>query len=224
MEENKLKNTIAQRIVYYRKLNNMTQAELAEKLNYSDKSVSKWERGEGLPDVVVLAMMAELFGVTVNDLISGDTAPKKPTGRLPVKDRILIPMMAVGLVLVAASIVYLVLRLVFPDMQRLWLIYIYAVPACCVVALVLLKLWWTLPARFVCVSLLLWSSAAAVYVTLSLRHIQEIFIPAAAIQAVVILWYLFKGNFRKRRARRKAARTGAGGGDAGGGDAGGGEP
>lgn len=206
MDENKLKNNIAQRIAYYRKSCGMTQAELAEKLNYSDKSVSKWERGEGLPDVVVLSMMAELFGVTVNDLISGDTKPKRSTGRLPLKDRILIPMLAVGLVLLVASIVYLVLRWVFPDMQRLWLIYVYAVPVCCVVAIVLLKLWWNLWSRFVCVSILIWSVAAAVYVTLSIQHIQEIFLIAAIMQILVVLWYLLKSNFKKRRQRQEALR------------------
>ena len=207
MDENKLKNTIAQRITFYRKNCGMTQAELAEKLNYSDKSVSKWERGEGLPDVVVLSMMAELFGVTVNDLISGDVKPKRSTGKLPLKDRILIPMLAVGLVLLVASILYLVLRWVFPDMLRLWLIYVYAIPACCIVAIVLLKLWWkNIWSRFVCVSILIWSVAASVYVTLSIQHSQEIFLIAAIMQVLTILWYLLKANFKKRRMRKQALR------------------
>ena len=47
----------------------MTQAELGQRLNYSDKSISKWERGEAIPDAFVLTQMAELFGVTVDYLL-----------------------------------------------------------------------------------------------------------------------------------------------------------
>ena len=48
----------------------MTQQELADMLNYSDKAVSKWERGESVPDISVLARVAEIFGVTVDYLIT----------------------------------------------------------------------------------------------------------------------------------------------------------
>ena len=50
-------------------MNHMTQAELGEKLNYSDKTISKWERGESAPDISVLVEIAELFGVTLDSLV-----------------------------------------------------------------------------------------------------------------------------------------------------------
>ena len=68
MEE--VKNNVAKNIAELRILNNMTQLELASKLNYSDKAVSKWERGESLPDVTVLMQIAELFGVTLDYLVA----------------------------------------------------------------------------------------------------------------------------------------------------------
>lgn len=64
------KNIVARNIAKYRKAAGLTQSQLAEKLNYSDKSVSKWERAEGTPDTETLVAMARLFGVTVNELIS----------------------------------------------------------------------------------------------------------------------------------------------------------
>ena len=67
MEVDKLKFQIGANIASYRKLGNMTQAGLAEKLNYSDKAVSKWERGESMPDVLTLVELAKLFDITVND-------------------------------------------------------------------------------------------------------------------------------------------------------------
>lgn len=77
MTEDQIKANIAINITELRKKNGMTQAELAESLNYSDKSISKWERGDGIPDVVVLQNIAELFGVTLNDLIKEEIHVKK---------------------------------------------------------------------------------------------------------------------------------------------------
>ena len=50
----------------------MTQAQLAALLNYSDKAISKWERGEALPDVTVVKQIADTFGVTVDYLLKSD--------------------------------------------------------------------------------------------------------------------------------------------------------
>ena len=80
MEIEKLKNQIGTNIAMFRKKAGLTQAGLAEKLNYSDKAVSKWERGESVPDVLTLAQLAEQFDVTVNDLLSDSEAlPEHPT-------------------------------------------------------------------------------------------------------------------------------------------------
>ena len=70
MELSDLKLISASNIINLRTAHGMTQAELGAKLNYSDKTISKWERGEAIPDAYVLVQMAELFGVTVNDLLS----------------------------------------------------------------------------------------------------------------------------------------------------------
>ena len=67
--DEKLRQLIAENIAYYRKLNGDTQAGLAEKLSYSDKSVSKWERGDGTPDIFILSHIASLYGITVQDLL-----------------------------------------------------------------------------------------------------------------------------------------------------------
>ena len=67
MEKEELKSRVADNIAFYRKRAGLTQLELAEKLNYSDKAISKWERGDGLPDLVVLNEMANIFGININD-------------------------------------------------------------------------------------------------------------------------------------------------------------
>ena len=69
---NDIKSIVAKNISELRQSNNMTQLELAEKINYSDKAISKWERAESSPDISVLVDIAAVFGVTVDYLVKAD--------------------------------------------------------------------------------------------------------------------------------------------------------
>ena len=55
-----------------RRKNNLTQAALAEKLGITDRAVSKWERGKGLPDASLMLDLCEILGITVNELLNGE--------------------------------------------------------------------------------------------------------------------------------------------------------
>lgn len=74
MDREMLGRFIAQR----RKERNMTQRELAEKLHVTDKAVSKWERGAGCPDISLLEPLAEALGLSVDQLLTYQTAPAEP--------------------------------------------------------------------------------------------------------------------------------------------------
>ena len=67
---------IAKNLAYYRTAAGPTQAELAQKINYSDKSISKWELGGGIPDVYILMQLADLYGVSLDALV-GKEEPQK---------------------------------------------------------------------------------------------------------------------------------------------------
>lgn len=76
MENNKdIKLIIANNIIKYRKEKGLTQLELAEMLNYSDKTLSKWERAEAIPDIITLKQLSEIFEVSVEVLISDEYVP-----------------------------------------------------------------------------------------------------------------------------------------------------
>ena len=78
MQLSELKLISASNIIKLRTGAGLTQAELGEKLNYSDKTISKWERGEAIPDAYVLTQLAEIFGVTVDYLLSSHDAWEPP--------------------------------------------------------------------------------------------------------------------------------------------------
>ena len=63
---------IGQFISECRKSKNMTQAQLAEKLNITDRAISKWETGKGMPDSSIMLELCNELGITVNELLSGE--------------------------------------------------------------------------------------------------------------------------------------------------------
>ena len=66
-------------IAVLRKAHGLTQRELAEKLNVSDKTVSRWERDEGCPDLALIPVMAELFSVSCDELLRGERLRREQT-------------------------------------------------------------------------------------------------------------------------------------------------
>ena len=126
--------TLGFRIARLRKEKGFTQQELAEILNYSDKSISKWERGEGVPDIYILKQIAELYGVTVNDIIEMDSISKESTPRVnKLKNRILITLMSIMLVWFVATIAHSILKIIFPNEIRILYCYLYAIPVSTIV-------------------------------------------------------------------------------------------
>ena len=125
-----LKEIIAENIVELRKENEMTQAQLAEKLNYSDKAVSKWERGESLPDIAVLKSVADIFEVSVDYLLTSDHESmkhsEKKVSRWKFRRRAIITGMSVMLVWLVAIVVFFILDTARLDMH--WLAFVYSAP------------------------------------------------------------------------------------------------
>lgn len=195
MREEELRAVVAVNIGRYRKLNGQTQAELAEKLSYSDKSVSKWERGEGMPDVFVLSQIAELYGITVNDLLS-DRAPepKAPT-------RVLVVSLSIGLVFLVTAIVFFALRMVIPSMERAWIAFVFALPVSFIVLIVFSALWWGYAVQAVAVSGLVWALALCIHMVTGRAEVENIYLVAAVLQVLCILWFLLKRH--QKNARRK---------------------
>ena len=205
MNEERIKNNIANNITKLRKEKGLTQAELADALSYSDKSVSKWERGDGIPDVLVLYKIAELFGVSVSNLLSEKAEIKKPA-RLPhLSSRIIIPLLSMGLVFLVFSVVYFFLRVFLPDFDKAWLLFILALPVACIPLLVFTCLWWDLPQRFFCVTALTWSIVLFVCLAFEVYGITNVVIIAGIFQVLVILWFILR--FRSKRRKKKQENT-----------------
>lgn len=189
MKENEFKKLVAGNLAYYRRLHNLTQIELAEKLNYSDKSISKWERGESLPDLYILREIALLFGVTLNDLVS----EKKTTPRVHRRlSKLLTTLLAFGSVWFVATVVFVALGIFLPEFKRSWLAFVYAVPASAVVLIVFANIWGKRLHVFLALTVLYWTTPLSIYLSIDYQKLWLLFIGVIPLQVLTIFWFLLK--------------------------------
>lgn len=206
MDDTKLKKQIGRNIVSYRKRNGMTQAQLAEKLNYSDKAVSKWERGESMPDVPTLVLLAEQFDVTVNDIVVDPDALPAQTGpvvrvmekavekKLKRKaDKRIILSLSSLLVWFVALFLYVLFSIL--DVPKSWVAFVYAIPANAIVLLSLRSAWKDFRWNQILISGIMWGSLLSIFVTI-LAFIDvalwvklwQIFLLGIPGQIAILLW------------------------------------
>ncbi len=190
----KIKNAIAKNLSELRKLKNMTQADLAEKLNYSDKAVSKWERAESVPDVAVLKAIADMFGVTIDYLITEEhddpTIIKKKTSRRKMRNRSLITGISILLVWFIATVAYINADLITSFGNLAALSFVYAVPVSMVVWLIFNSIWFNRRRNFLIITILMWSVLTSIVVTFYVFSINvwTLFFIGIPAQAIIAMW------------------------------------
>lgn len=199
-----LKLTIAKNIQKLRQEKQMTQLELAEILNYSDKTVSKWERGESLPDIVVLKSIADYFGVTLNYLVEEEHQEEIVINREPgsaeyppeevrinkkiSRNHYILTGTSIFMVVLLATLIYAILTIIYPDTNYPWLCYAYAVPVALIVWLVFNSLWFDPRKNYMIVSFLVWSLLLALFMTFSMMGFSIFPILLVGIPAQLIIW------------------------------------
>lgn len=194
-----LKSNIATKLVMYRKKAGLTQLEVAEKLCYSDKSVSKWERGESTPDISVLNKLAEIYGVTLDDIISEETPAreekKKSSIRSILKQRnFLVSIISILAVWALATIVFVFIKIIWPVAPMVWLAFIYAIPASFLVAFILCEMWSNNIMRCLTLTGLIWTMIVAMFLTYPTTNMWLLFLIPAPIQIMVLVWFIFKAR------------------------------
>lgn len=204
MEENRIRTILAQKLTAYRKRAGMTQAELAEKLNYSDKSVSKWERGDGMPDLLVLCKLADLYDVPLDAFLREGPLVRSQAEQK--SRRIIITLISIGLVFFVAAIGFFVCYLAKVDVR--WLAFIYAVPVSMILLVVFSHMWSTLLWQALSVTGLVWTLCGAIYISFvaiaGMHNVAMLFLCAAIFQVLVILWYVLMLVRKRNKARKEA--------------------
>lgn len=206
MDLKEFKEVVAQNIYYLRTKNHLTQYELGEKLNYSDKAISKWERAEGMPDAYIISKMSELFGVTVDYMLTPHSEQDKKVETKPIKKvkRIVSNIVSAGILFVAL-LIFVLVAMISDYNIFLWQIFIYAFPVVVTLRIVFNSVWFKADNVFVLVSILLWSVISSIYVAVANWSLWIIFIIGLPLQVIVFLAFRIKitVRFSKKPKRQK---------------------
>lgn len=200
-----IKPIIAKNITALRQGAKLTQIELAERLNYSDKAVSKWERAESIPDITVLKAIADMFEVPLDYLVrenpevpvvqeEPDQAPRKR------RNHKVITILSILLVWLVAAVVFMVLDMVGIENKLHFLAFAYAVPASMIVWLVLNSIWFSRRYNYLIISLLMWTTMGCTALLLRLVvgiNFWQVLIPGALGQIIIATWS--KMQYRQKK-------------------------
>ncbi|MGN1259304.1 MAG: helix-turn-helix domain-containing protein [Christensenellales bacterium] len=202
MEE--LKKIIASNIINLRKENNLTQAEFATKLNYTDKAISKWERGESVPSIDILKKIADMFGVTVDFLLHEGSTKEKEQYILPQDNRsnkIIITLLGVSIVWIVVTIIYVYMK-IFANVAE-WRLFLWAVPLSCLVLQIFNFLWGKKLFSLYILSIFVWSLLTCLYLQFITYQIWLIFVIGVPIQIAIILWSNLKPINKQHKNSKK---------------------
>ena len=194
MQLEELKLISASNIIKLRTAAGFTQAELGQALNYSDKTISKWERGEAIPDAYVLLRMSEIFGVSVDYLLSSHDswqAPEKESeglGSYSADVIIAISIIGVGTAALTAFVVLWLFDIIC------WKIFIATLPVSILTYMVLICVFRKRKYLQMVIGLFVLSIFIALYFFVPSRNPWQLFLLAIPAEMIVFL----SCNIRKR--------------------------
>lgn len=210
MNDEKLKNQLGENIAALRKRGGMTQAALADRINYSDKAVSKWERGESIPDVLTLMELSEIFEVSVDELLRDPNELPQNVGKVEQvmgravektlkrkADKRIIEKLCSVLVWFVALLIFVIFSSL--EISKSWLAFFYAVPVNCIVMLCLRSAWRDFRTNKWLISGIVWGFLISFYVTvlvLAQYNLWKILLLGIPGQIAILLWFrmFHKGN------------------------------
>ena len=220
MNDEKLKLQIGANIALYRKQIGLTQAGLAAKLNYSDKAISKWERGESIPDVLTLLQLAELFEINMNDFFADPNALPEDSdpGKLEkamsqVSEKALKRKANKNVILALSStLVWFVALLIFVaissfDIPYSWIAFLFAVPVNAIVLLSLRSAWHDFRWNRWLISTIVWGFLVSIHASLLVFlkfNMWRMFLLGIPGEIAIMLWFRLFSPTREERKKAEA--------------------
>ncbi len=191
-----IKEIIAQNLIELRKKNNLTQNELAEKLNYSDNTISRWEHAEITPSIETLDQIAKIYSVPVESLLKENaTAQSEKEKRIDIAKHIATIIICVCQVWLFAAIGFFYIHTT--TSQIAWMLFVWAIPLSCIIAFMLSLRWHNKITNFVLLSVLLWSTISSFYLQYLQYNLYLLFIIGIPIQTSLAIYFFMKRKDKK---------------------------
>lgn len=193
------KRLVAKNITALRTSMNLTQAQLGERLNYSDKSVSKWERGDSVPDVFVLKKIADMAGVTVDYLLNEHEGEPVAAATEEKKvyrySRRFISLTVLSGIWALAVLIFVILWMTG---TLSWLVFIYAVPVSLITMLVLNSIWGSRTMNLYLISGIVWGIICSVYLTFLHYNWWQLFLIGVPAQIIILFAFSIKNKTKEQ--------------------------
>jgi len=180
-----IREIISSNIIRLRKKNKLTQIELARKINFSDKAVSRWENGEVLPDVETLENLANVFDVSLTYLIEehdDEEINKKPKITY---NQVMLQAFTICIIWTIATILFVYLEVYYN--YTLWQAFIWSIPVTCLILLEFNRKRANAVFKTVVRSVFSWTLLTALYLQLLSYNLWLIFIIGIPVQATIIV-------------------------------------
>ena len=197
-----INENIAKNIITLRKQKGWTQQDLAQKLSYSDKTISKWERGDSVPDVEMLCKVAEIYNVSLEYLTQEhsekDFKKLQINAQMRLRNILILIMLCVAVYLVATIVFVYPVILIPENAKKYWVAYLYAVPLCALIANYYarkMNLWLM---RLITISVFLWGLITSSYcltLILDKQMFWLLFLVGVPIQAAICLYFFWRRTF-----------------------------
>ena len=190
----KIKEIVGENLAHLRKERKLTQLEIAEMFGYSDKAISKWEKGDTLPDIETLYKICNFYNVTLDYLTHEPTKENQKKYAVKRANRISIVCLLVSLVWMLATIIYVWLFLVAKPSVNHWEVFIWAVPVSCLVLFILNHLWGKRVYIFYIGTVFIWSLIVSVYLESLVWNPWPLFLLGVPAQISLLLWVGIKDS------------------------------
>ena len=182
-----LTRAVAENIAALRASRKMTQLELGEALNYSDKAISKWERAEAVPDAYVLSDMASIFDVSVDWILTKHEKSELPPRRSDHVARVRRAVTTLSFfgVWTLATLIFVTLAIV--DIRE-WQVFIYTIPISLIVLIVFNSMWGRPRRNYLIITVLVWTLLLAIFLTVDLPLKWMLFLLGIPAEIIIFLW------------------------------------
>ena len=192
-----LREIIATNIINLRKAKNWTQVELARRINFSDKAVSRWEKGEVMPDIETIQRLSEVFDVPMTAIIEKQKNQQQETKTKPTKQEVLSQIFLVCEIWTILSVAYAYLNI--SSGLNVWKIFLWGVPATVLLLYIVNLRHKHNVSSFVYGTIFIWTFTACLFIQMFHLHAWFFFILGIPIQGMLVVRYLVKHEQRKRK-------------------------
>ena len=179
-----IKEIIRKNIITLRKKQGLTQIDLAKQINFSDKAVSRWEKGEVVPDIETLQSLSNVFEVPLSYMIEEHNYEKEEK-HLPNKNELLLHFTSLCSIWILIIVAFVYLKLIYN--YTFWQLFVWGVPATLVCTLIANKKWGNNILKTILQSTLLWSLITCFYLQFLSQNLWLIFLIGIPIQATILL-------------------------------------